>query len=74
MAKKARWDGQDVVIDNTGMHFKVGWYREHPAKSAAARAVLGKFKRGVELSIELVDAKSPKGDKASPGTSLARVL
>ncbi|MDO8642207.1 MAG: hypothetical protein Q7R76_01290 [Candidatus Woesearchaeota archaeon] len=74
MGKKARWDGGDVVIDSTGMKFKVGWYQQHPAKSAAARAALGKFRRGDSVQIELVDAKSPKGDSVRPGTSRARIL
>lgn len=74
MAKKARWEGRDTVIDDTGMHFKVGWYQKHPVKSAAARGALKGLSRGDRLEIELVDAKAHKGDKSSPALSRVRIL
>lgn len=74
MAKKARWEGRDTVIDDTGMHFKVGWYQKHPVKSAAARGALKGLSRGDRLSIELVNDKQHKGDKVAPRMSRARIL
>ena len=74
MAKKARWEGRDTVIDDTGMHFKVGWFRNHPIKSASARAGVRGLSRGDRLNIELVQEKPHKGDKSSPSLSRARIL
>ena len=74
MAKKARWEGNDVVIDDNGTPFKVGWYQNNAIKSAAARGALKGLRRGDRLSIELVDEKGAKGDSVRPRTSRARIL
>lgn len=74
MAKKARWEGRDTVIDDTGMHFKVGWYQKHPVKTAAARGALKGLRRGDRLNIELVPVKQHEVDKSKPALSRARIL
>ncbi len=74
MAKKARWDGGDVVIDDKGTRFKVGWYKQHPVSSAAARGGLRGMRRGDRVSIELVDEKKAKGDVVRPRMNRVRIL